>query len=121
MGQSGTDRNYLLVYDHKDNNIHNSSRSEFGKPVFVYELGRCCSFASEQNGYSNTTGGHIETWITLDGTGGTTASDLLVYEPVATYWMLLVAPGIATPTEGYHYTVLSAAVSSGTTVTYGGG
>lgn len=90
---------------------------------YFMSWGDAASFSSDQTGSSNTTGAGLTTWIQLDGAGVgyTLVSSAGILQTVANYTALLVAPGIVSPSEGFHYTVLSVEVNSGTTVTYGGG
>ena len=71
-----------------------------------------------QSGYSNTAGGNIVTKVSVDSVGGSAFTYLTVTAPAANKDMLLLGGGMLNPTEGYHFTVLSGAVSTGTTSTY---
>jgi len=80
--------------------------------------GDAASLSSTQNGSLNTSGGSINTWISLDSVGSPLVSATGLIQPNSGQAMLLVAPAAFVPSEGFHYTVLSVQVNAGTTATY---
>jgi hypothetical protein len=80
--------------------------------------GDAATASSDQNGAGSTTGGFFRVFLGIDAAGSRLFSGMGWNEPTANYAVSLMAPGTAIPSEGYHFTVVSAEVDAGTSLTF---